>query len=212
MFLTFYGQEKWNSHNTNPLHLKKPSRFITLPLIILAFFSVVAGYIGLPGYLGVHQLAEFLGPSLRYQYFPQITSAVRQDHLFQEFSLTIIAILGTLIGIAIAYELYIKNTQITHVLVSRLSFLYKIVHGKFFIDELYDLVVVQPIKKGTQTVLWQSIEKKVIDGAVNGTASTVQVWSHKIKRIQSGYVRAYAAWILTGTILISLYYYWMLNS
>ncbi len=212
MFLTFHGQEKWNSHNTNPSHFKKPSSFIKFPLIVLAFFSVVAGYIGLPGYLGAHRLAEFLAPSLRYQYLPQITSTIRHEHLFQELSLTIITILGTLIGIAIAYELYIKDTQITHMLVGRFSSLYKLVHGKFFIDELYDLVLVQPIKKGTQTVLWQSIENKVIDGMVNGTASTLQVWSHKIKRIQSGYIRTYAAWILTGTILISLYYYWMFNS
>ena len=212
MFLTFHGQEKWDSHNTNPSHFKKPSGFIKLPLIVLAFFSVGAGYIGLPGYLGAHRLAEFLAPSLKYQYFPQITSAVRHDHLFQEFSLTIIAILGALIGIAIAYELYIKDTQIPHVLVGRFSSLYKLVHGKFFIDELYDLVLVQPIKKGTQIVLWQSVENKIIDGVVNGTASTVQAWSQKIKRIQSGYIRTYAAWILTGTILISLYYYWMSNS
>ena len=209
MFLTFHGQEKWDSHNTNPSHFKKPSGFIKLPLIVLAFFSVGAGYIGLPGYLGAHRLAEFLAPSLKYQYFPQITSAVRHDHLFQEFSLTIIAILGALIGIVIAYELYIKDTQITHVLVGRFSSLYKLVHGKFFIDELYDLVLVQPIKKGTQIVLWQSVENKIIDGVVNGTASTVQAWSQKVKRIQSGYIRTYAAWVLTGTILISLYYYWM---
>jgi NADH-quinone oxidoreductase subunit L len=92
-------------------------------------------------------------------------------------------------------------------LAHRFSFLHRIIKSKFLVDELYDSVLIQPIRKMSQGLLWKVIDVGVIDGLVNGTASFFVRCSHKIKRVQSGYVRAYASWILGGAVLIFLYYY-----
>ncbi len=208
MFLAFHGQESWAADDAKILPLRKPSALVRVPLMILAFFSVVAGYIGLPGYLGDNRLEGFLAPSFQYQYFEPTASAAVHEPLAQELLLTAVAILAALLGMAVAYQLYVRDHQLAHRLAERFSLLYQLVREKFFVDELYERALLRPVRRGARSILWKGVDTKIIDGIVNGTASTMQAWSHKIKRIQSGYVRAYAAWILTGAVLISLYYYW----
>jgi NADH-quinone oxidoreductase subunit L len=55
--------------------------------------------------------------------------------------------------------------------------------------------------------LWKHLDVRVVDGAVNGVASLMQRWSHRVKKMQSGFARAYASWIFIGATLILLYYY-----
>ncbi len=208
MFLAFHGQENWATDDAEIPPLKIPSALVRVPLMILAFFSVVAGYIGLPGYWGDNRLEGFLAPSFQYQYLEPTASAAAHESLTLELFLTAVAILAGLLGMAMAYQLYVRDHLLAHRLAERFSLPYRLFRGKFFLDELYDWALLRPVRKGARSILWKGVDTRIIDGIVNGTASTMQVWSNKIKRIQSGYVRAYAAWILTGAVLISLYYYW----
>ena len=208
MFLAFHGQKSWATDDAKTLPLREPSALVRVPLMILAFFSVVAGYIGLPGYLGDNRLEGFLAPSFQYQYSEPTASAAVHELETQELSLTAVAILAALLGMAMAYQLYVRDHLLAHRLAERFSLLYQLVRGKFFVDELYDWALLRPVRRGARSILWKGVDARIIDGIVNGTASTMQAWSNRIKRIQSGYLRAYAAWILTGAVLISLYYYW----
>jgi len=210
MFLAFHGRERSEKqHQGTPDPApKEPSWSVTLPLIILAGFSLLAGYIGLPSYLGSNRLEGFLAPSFRFQYSGQAASAMEHAHL-TELILTLVTLLVAFCGFALAYHLYIKDPQVAVSLANRFSWLYLLLRRKFFVDEIYDWLLVGPVQRLSRTILWKGMDVRVIDGLVHGTASLMQAWSHRVKRIQSGYARLYATWILGGALLILFYYYWI---
>ena len=210
MFLAFHGREQSErSHQDAPdTSPKEPSWSVTVPLIILALFSLLAGYIGLPSYLGNNRLEKFLEPSFRFQYSGQPAPAMEHAHL-TEVILTLVTLLVAFFGFALAYLYYIKDPQVTVRLANRFSWLHALLRRKFFVDEIYDWLLVGPVQRLSRTILWKGMDVRVIDGLVHGTASLTQAWSHRVKRIQSGYVRLYATWILGGATLILFYYYWI---
>jgi len=210
MFLAFHGRErsKKQHQGTPDPSPKKPSWSVTLPLIILAGFSLLAGYIGLPGYLGSNRLEEFLAPSFRFQFSGQPAPALEHAHL-TEVILTLFALAVAFFGFALAFHFYIRDPQVAVRLANRFSRLYSLLRRKFLVDELYDRLLVGPVQRLSQTILWKGMDVRVIDGVVHGTASLMQAWSHRLKRIQSGYARLYATWILGGALLILFYYYWI---
>jgi NADH-quinone oxidoreductase subunit L len=204
MFLTFHGQEHFHTRDSPQQEPQEPSSPVTIPLMILAFFSIVAGYIGLPGYLGTNWLEGFLAPS--FQWVREETMAVEHGHS-EELLLTVVAIVAAGLGFLTAYQLYVRNRQMTERLANRFSLVHRITKNKFFVDEFYDSILIQPIRKISQNVLWKVIDVGIIDGLVNGTAAFLQRGSHRIRKMQSGYTRTYASWILGGAAMIVLYFY-----
>ena len=87
--------------------------------------------------------------------------------------------------------------------------MHRLLLGKYYVDEVYDAAVVQPIKVISQEGLWRGVDVKVIDGAVNGAGDTVGGMSELLRRVQSGSVRTYAASLFVGVVLILGYYLWM---
>ena len=88
MFLAFHGRERSEKQHQGPPDLspKEPSWSVTLPLIILAGFSLLAGYLGLPSYWGSNRLEEFLAPSFRFQFSGQPAAAMEHApiHMVRE--------------------------------------------------------------------------------------------------------------------------------
>ena len=210
MFLAFHGRERSEKQHQGPPDLspKEPSWSVTLPLIILAGFSLLAGYLGLPSYWGSNRLEEFLAPSFRFQFSGQPAAAMEHAHL-TEVILTLITLAVAFFGFALAYHFYIKDPQVAGRLANRFSWLYALLRRKFFVDEIYDWLLVGPVQRLSRTILWKGMDVRVVDGLVHGTASLMQAWSHRVKRIQSGDTRLYATWILGGALLILFYYYWI---
>ena len=210
MFLAFHGRERSEKQHQGPPDLspKEPSWSVTLPLIILAGFSLVAGYLGLPSYWGSNRLEEFLAPSFRFQFSGQPAAAMENAHL-TEVILTLVTLAVAFFGFALAYHFYIKDPQVAGRLANRFSWLYSLLRRKFFVDEIYDWLLVGPVQRLSRTILWKGMDVRVVDGLVHGTASLMQAWSHRVKRIQSGDTRLYATWILGGALLILFYYYWI---
>jgi len=210
MFLAFHGRERSEKQHQGPPDLspKEPSWSVTLPLIILAGFSLLAGYLGLPSYWGSNRLEEFLAPSFRFQFSGQPAAAMEHAHL-TEVILTLVTLAVAFFGFALAYHFYIKDPQVAGRLVNRFSWLYALLRRKFFVDEIYDWLLVGPVQRLSRTILWKGMDMRVVDGLVHGTASLMQAWSHRVKRIQSGDTRLYATWILGGALLILFYYYWI---
>jgi NADH-quinone oxidoreductase subunit L len=110
-------------------------------------------------------------------------------------------------AIWLAYRIFIRTPDTADRLAARFPFLYKISSNKFFVDELYDAVIVWPIERISRSFLWRFVDVGIIDGLVNGTGSMVQGWSQRIRKMQSGYARAYASWILFGAVLVFFFYY-----
>jgi NADH-quinone oxidoreductase subunit L len=113
-----------------------------------------------------------------------------------------------LVGIALATLVWLKRREIAESMARRFPGLHRVLLNKYYVDELYDAAVVQPIKVGSQEGLWRGVDVRVIDGAVNGTASLVGASAWLMRRLQTGSVRAYAGSLLLGVILILGYYIW----
>jgi NADH-quinone oxidoreductase subunit L len=80
--------------------------------------------------------------------------------------------------------------------------------NKYYVDEVYDAAIVQPIRIASEEGLWKVVDVRLIDGAVNGVAETVSGSSEVLRRVQSGSVRTYAASLLLGVVMILGYYLW----
>jgi len=80
--------------------------------------------------------------------------------------------------------------------------MYAILTHKYYIDEIYNAVIVWPLLEGSREFLWKFIDMLVIDGAVNGIGSVIRSSARGLRHMQSGFVRTYAAWILAGGVII----------
>jgi NADH-quinone oxidoreductase subunit L len=80
--------------------------------------------------------------------------------------------------------------------------------NKYYVDEIYDATIVQPLKLLSEFGLWKIVDAKIIDGMVNGTAGAVGLLSGGMRRAQTGSVRAYAASLVFGVVLVLGFYLW----
>ena len=106
---------------------------------------------------------------------------------------------------ASAYVLYIRRPQLPAQLATRFRALYIVLYNKYYVDEAYDTLVVHPIQRTSESFLWKGVDVSTIDGSVNGIAALFQSTGDVLKRMQSGYARAYGSWILFGALLVLLY-------
>jgi len=193
IFLTFFGQERLDAQAR--AHLHESPRVMTLPLVILAFFSVLAGYVGLPVVLGekANLFTRFLEPVFQPGHEAGLTMSM-------EWLLILISVAVALCGIYIAYLFYLKSPHSPHRLVSRFPRVYKLLYNKYYVDEIYNAVFVNPTVKGSEAV-YDNFDLKVIDGTINGTAAATGFTGKALSLFQSGLVKDYALALLLGVIL-----------
>lgn len=153
-----------------------------IPLAILAILSVIGGW--------AFNIPKFLSPI-----FPL------QEGESQAW-LTYVSVAFGLGGIALAYLFYVVAPAIPESIAGTFSGLYRLIYHKYFVDELYDAVVISPTVDGSRTLLWRTVDAGGIDKIVNGTGKTARNLGGILKRLQSGSIRSYAAWVVLGSILL----------
>jgi len=84
----------------------------------------------------------------------------------------------------------------------------RVLNRKYYVDEIYDAAIVQPIKLLSTGGLWKGVDAGAIDGAVNGVGGLVRTGSGALRRLQTGSIRAYAASLFLGAVMILGYYLW----
>jgi NADH-quinone oxidoreductase subunit L len=205
MYLTFYGGERFSGgHGHTP---EESPPVVTVPLMILAVFSAVAGFIGMPAWLWHSNYFEhFLEPSFHFSFKADHGHGAAHSHSL-EIGLTILVVALAVVGIWLAHHIFIRRPGSGEQIAARFPFLYKLSRNKFYVDELYDAVVVWPTERMSRSFLWRFVDVGIIDGLVNVTGELAQGWSRQIRKMQSGYARAYANWILFGAVLVFLFYY-----
>ena len=109
-------------------------------------------------------------------------------------------------GILIAVYFWLRNPGAAAAMASRLRPIYTLLYNKYYVDELYDTLLVQPIKQLSIKGLWRGADAILIDGAVNGVGTVVHTTSTALRRLQTGSVRTYAAAIFVGVVLMLGYY------
>jgi NADH-quinone oxidoreductase subunit L len=118
------------------------------------------------------------------------------------------SVMVALAGILLARALFLKAPQRADALAARFSGVHRVLLNKYYVDEIYDAAIVQPIKSVSTGVLWKGVDAGIIDGSVNGVGYLVRGWSAVLRRVQTGSVRAYAMSIFLGVVSILGYFLW----
>ncbi|MFZ1369236.1 MAG: NADH-quinone oxidoreductase subunit L [Ferruginibacter sp.] len=191
--MTFRG--KFRGTESQQHHLHESPKAITIPLIILAILSVVGGLVGIPEVFmhGGHKLEAFLAPV-----FAQ-SNAITAKHVMShatEYMLMGISVAAALAALVFAWTKFSKyqKTESTE------SGLGKILANKWYVDELYDTIIVKPVQL-LATYFNNVFEKKGIDGFVNGVGKAVNYGSRQIRLLQSGQVGLYVLMMVLGILI-----------
>jgi NADH-quinone oxidoreductase subunit L len=214
-------------HPSHHSHLHDAPPPMALALVVLALGSVLAGYIGVPEALGGHNaLAQWLVPSFSARSVTtlatgQVAEAGQAGGAGEasgageagsesglELSLMVVSSIVAITGIALAAFIWLKRREIADRVAAMFPGVYRLLLNKYYVDEIYDAAIVQPIRIVSQEGLWRGVDVHIIDGAVNGTASIIDGSSSLLRRLQSGSVRAYAGSLFVGVVLILGYYLW----
>jgi len=201
VFLTFHGPSPSatasQAPHAEPRHLHDAPPAMAIALIVLAIGSVVAGYVGLGA-----RFEHFLEPS----FAPEAAPAAVDEGL--EVTLMVVSSVVAVAGIGIAAFFFLRNRSAAATMADRFSGLRRVLMNKYYVDEIYDATIVQPIRIVSEDALWKRVDVKLIDGAVNGVGETVGGLAQLLRRIQNGSVRMYAASVFVGVVAILGYYLW----
>jgi len=175
------------------------------PLVILAVLSLVGGFVG----LGNH-FEHFLDPVFKAAAEPGLQEPAREaGEKTREYLLMGISVSVALLGWILAHVLYSSRPQLPARIAERLGRLYKAVANKYYVDELYALLFVNPVVDGSTTILWKGIDQGVIDATVNNSADSARHVSDNLRHMQSGNLRSYAGWVAAGGAVVIAYMVWM---
>ncbi len=198
-FLTFKGTPRYNVHSH---HAHESPWVMTFPLMVLAVFSVIAGWVGI-GTHGGSWIHHFLNPVFT---LPGSEPMAEAGHSGSEQLLLMgIAIAAALAGIGLAWQIYLKDIKQSDRLAAQFSGLHKVLTHKYYVDEFYDAVFVTPIKN-ISIALWRGFDAVVIDGTVNGIGWFVSIIGQLLRYFQSGYVRTYTTMFVIGVIAVLGFY------
>ncbi|BDQ02220.1 NADH-quinone oxidoreductase subunit L [Ignavibacterium sp.] len=194
-FLTFEGKERFG-HDKHP---HESPKVMTIPLIILAILSVIGGFIGIPEvFSGEHgnQFHNWLAPIFK-DADRKLMHFGLHSH-FEEILLMVISVIGAAASILLARYIYLKKPEIASRTATRFKGLYNLLWNKYYVDEIYDAVIVNPIVTVSRNVLWKIADNKIIDGTVNGVAKLVDLLSSIIRKVQTGVAQLYALVMVLG--------------
>ena len=190
------------NHPAPRTHLHDAPPTMAFALIVLAIGSIVAGWAGLGG-----RFERFLAPS-----FGASGAGLQREEATGaaglQATLMIASIAVALAGIGIAVYFFVKNRQAAARAAAQFPGVHRVLEHKYYVDEIYDAALVQPIRIASQDGLWKGIDAGLIDRAVNGIGEAVGGSSRVLRRMQTGSVRAYAASLFVGVVLILGYYLW----
>lgn len=193
--MTFLG--KFRGTHEQQHHLHESPWQITFPLIVLAILTVVGGWVGIPEIFvhGGHKLEAFLEPV-----FAQSNAITLKHELSHNTEFLIMGISVGLSLIALLFGLK-KYSNYTKEQDSPATGFGKLLENKWYVDELYEKIITKPLR--SLSVFFNDIiEKKGIDGLVNGTGRFVNYGSRQLRWLQSGQVGAYVLLMVIGMLIL----------
>ena len=206
LFLTFYGQERLTPEAKHHLHESPNS--MTIPLVLLAVLSVVGGFVQVPLLVGGQRFEGFLEPVFSDIQRLGVTAAgvsaaggAAHHDPSLEIALMAISLAIALLGIFVAHRFYVKDPQAPRRLAERARGLYGLLWHKWWVDEIYDARIVQPIVR-LSNKLWKDVDAAVVDGAVNGVGKKVEAGAGWLRLAQTGYVQLYALILTLGMVVV----------
>ncbi|HME34618.1 MAG TPA: NADH-quinone oxidoreductase subunit L [Candidatus Sulfotelmatobacter sp.] len=218
LFLTFFGDYKGaqvddhgrgsHAHGHGATHddhghgePHESPMVMLAPLMILALLSVVGGLVGIG-----NGFEHFLEPVFGTGFAEAASESAGRG---TEFLLMGISVLVAFSGAFLAWFLYISKPELPQKIADGLNGFYTAVLNKYYVDELYAKLFVKPLIDGSTSILWQGVDRKVIDDTVNNAADGARHVSDEVRHMQSGNLRSYAGWIAAGSAVVIAYMIWM---
>ena len=194
IFLTFHGTFRGTAEQEK--HLHESPRVITVPLMFLAVGAVAAGWVGIPPLFVEHgdKIGEFLGPVLGHP----SGHGTHSEEFFVMGASIAVAVIGWLVAIV----MYIKKTDLPEKIGSLFKPIYNLLFNKYWIDELYDKIFVQPVLKASDRIVLAFFDAKIIEGVVNGIPALIGGFSKKLRNVQTGFLSNYGLAMAIGALCI----------
>jgi NADH-quinone oxidoreductase subunit L len=197
LFLTFFGPFRGGHEAEHHVH-ESPWSMLG-PLVVLAAGSIVSGYALFPGAHGSRvALPEILQPVFR----------LPEAHVPHVAWLPVAATLTAVLGILIAWYLYLSMPELRASLARALRPALRLFSAKYFFDHVYDGFVRRVVVGGSSALLWKGVDAGLIDGAVNGAGTVTAAIAETLRPVQTGFVRHYALLVLAGAVAIVSYLLW----
>ncbi len=195
IYLTFHGESRVDSHAAEHLHESPFS--MTIPLMILAALAVTGGFFGVPHVFHVI-------PNGMENFFQGFFAKIPSGHgtVSTEWTLMAFSVAFALLAWFFASRLYHSGFDLAAGLRSKWESLYQLSLNKWYVDELYNTLIIQPGRLFSTHVLWRLFDQNVIDRAVNTTADVARMVGNSIRPLQNGLTQNYALIFTLGTFLI----------
>ena len=212
VFLTFFGKPRYDEKK---VHVHESPRSMTVPLMILAICAVAGGWFAAPHLAGGPDYFEsWVHPVFAsYQVQTQVTQQESlagaageaggiQPSPGEELlhALTGPPVWAALIGLLLAWWFYIRKPDAAKRAMQKMRGLYTLIYNKYYVDEIYNALFVQPFLWISRNVLWHVVDEKIIDGTVNGVAHISRETGGQVRELQSGNARSYASWVVVGAV------------
>lgn len=213
--LTFEGKARWSHDKHPPADRSRsvadiPSADVgpyeapivmTVPLIMLALLSVVGGFVGIPQALGGNNAVDRWLEPVFADANAKLSLPAETSHTL-EYVLMGLSVAVATAGIYGAWVFYLKRLELVQKFSTSFAGVYKLLWNKYFVDEFYDKLVITPVVRGSEKLLWKVFDAGIIDGAVNGTAKLIGNLSSGLRRVQGGVVQNYAFVFVIGVVVV----------
>ena len=190
-WLAFEGPSRAVDHGQ---HAHESPPVMTVPLAILAFFAVVVGFVGFPPEHGVSH--RFVEPV-----FAAAGGMASHESLIGEVLMAVLSLIIAGAGVFTAIRFYAWRPALPDQWAARYPKAYRWLVHKYYVDELYDTLFVEPIRR-LAVWCWQGFDEPVVDGSVNGVGALVRTGSNVLRYLQTGYVMSYVLSFVVGVVAI----------
>ncbi len=197
MAMTFFGANRTGAEEAR--HLHEAPLIMTGPLVVLGLLSAAGGAINLPAVVGGHhRLEQWLEPVLEeaQRLFP-----LEFPHGQVEYLLIGLAVLVAVGGLTLGYRATMARAIAPARAAAPEQGFWKVLYHKYYVDELYQRIIVGPLRRLSEQVLWKDVDQRVIDrGGVEGTAGLARTLGWIGSRLQTGAVGLYLTVFLVGAL------------
>ena len=193
IFRVFHG--KFRGSHEQEHHLHESPKVMTVPLMLLCVGAVASGWVGIPQLLGggAH-FTEFMKPVLGHLEGEGTHS--------EEWMVMAISIIAGLSGIGLAAFTYLREGDLAARVAQNFKFVHRVLWNKYYVDELYDAVIVKPSIWTAKNVIVGVTDGKIIEGVVNGVPRLIGRFSSWLRSVQTGMVQQYAAVMAIGAFFV----------
>jgi NADH-quinone oxidoreductase subunit L len=189
--LAFEGSSRTKGHGH---HAHESPPVMTVPLIFLAFCTVVVGFVGVPPEHGSYH--RFVEPV-----FTAAGGAAVHAAWVGEIPMALVSLAIAAAGIAVAAQFYLRRPELPEQWAARYPTAYRLLVHKYYVDEMYDGFLVEPIRR-LAVWCWQSFDEPWVDGSVNGVGALIRAGSVMLRYLQTGYVMSYVLSFVVGVVVI----------